>query len=62
MEMEKAVAFTILPISWDQAKSYCLKNNQRNCKEQHNQKQVPLCLKFGGNTQFSVFFGEIAVK
>ena len=48
MEMEKAVAFTILPASWDQTKSYYLKNYQIIYMEQYDQKQVPLSFKFGG--------------
>ena len=48
MEMEKAVAFTLLPASWDQTKSYCLKNYQIIYKELYDQKQVPLSFKFGG--------------
>ena len=48
MEMEKAVAFTLLPASWDQTKSYCLKNYQIIYKELYDQKQVLLSFKFGG--------------
>ena len=46
-KLEKAVAFTILPGSWDQTKQYCLKNYQIIYKEQYHQKQVWLSFKFG---------------
>ena len=63
MEMEKAVAFTILPASWDETKSYCLKNYQKSTRSNTTTNNCHYRSNLEGMyTQFSLFSGEISIK
>ena len=67
MEMEKAVAFTILPGSWDQTKRYNLlkklpNNLQGAIPPETSANIVQIWSVSTRYTQFSLFSGEIAIK